>query len=160
MPFYLRCVVLVFTVTAMVVMGWIGSVRFLSRPSVIFAGYEEILPGQTWTTEIALHFYCDPHRSSGQYDYCTYASANGTFSWVGVTLLNGVINQVNFIIIDNRITAGDLANLWGKPLVQLSGASANFKWPKTGATAQGWAAKGKFSYFIPLHAVALVNATS
>lgn len=154
-PLYLRWVLLVFTVTAVVVVGWIVSLRLISHPSELFAGYEEILPGQPWSAGSALRFYCDPHRGAGQYDYRTRGPANGTFSSVGVTLLNGIVNRVDFIVAEDRLTAGDLANLWGKPRVMIYGTSANIEWPGAGVKARGWAANGKFSYFIPVHHISL-----
>jgi hypothetical protein len=156
LPLYVRLGLVVFVVTVIVVVGQIFQLRLTTQLSDPFMGYEAILPGQPRNAEITSEYSCPfQNTPSGTREYCTRAPADGPFSLITVTLWDGIINRADFVVVEARLTAGDLTALWGEPVVQLYGTSANFEWPDAGVKARGRAATGKFSYFIPLHQVSL-----
>ena len=156
LPLYVRLGFFVFAVIAVLVAGWLLHLRLYVQPAYQLESYEAILPGQRWKARTGLEYSCrGEHNLSAERKYCTHAPVDGPFSLIDVIVWNGVVRRTGFALAEDQLMVGDLASLWGEPIVHLYGASVNFEWPDQNATARGRAANGRFSYFIPLHHVSL-----
>jgi hypothetical protein len=109
---------------------------------------------------LACDFACTPDLDQSQTQYCTYAPAAGTFSLITITVSDGVIGRINFVVRGNTLLVGDLPLVWGRPLVQVYGSSVDLDWPGSGMSADAWARSRRFSYFAPVQRISLARLRS
>jgi hypothetical protein len=119
-----------------------------------FAPYRHFLPGQSaaQVSDVA----CDQDVASNQdsssvWFYCFVAPQAGPFSQIGVVINDHEIRQTRFITRGN-LTIGDLARLWGNPVVARSSYREwiTLYWPANRISARVQSASGRFSYFLPV----------
>jgi hypothetical protein len=158
-PVYVRAILLLSACMATLVASWLLPLGRAAQPSNPFASYAAILPGQPRQAVIEQQFSCplsnlahtqQDYEQARQREYCTRAPAVGPFSFVAVTMSNGVVSRVEFSLREAALTVGDLALLWGRPDKALYRQSINLEWSNVGVTASGWAESHRFNYANPV----------
>lgn len=157
LPFYLRVILLTTSVVAVVVVSWTLLVKITARPQAPFSAYTDVFPGQPHSAVLARGISCDPDPDLTLTQYCTHAPSTGPFSLIAMTISDGVIRRVNFTVRENTLRVGDLPLAWGQPNIRLYGHSVTLDWPSIGATANAWAQRGRFSYFMPVQRISLAH---
>jgi hypothetical protein len=83
--------------------------------------------------------------------YCWRSLAAGPFSWVYVTIWDGIVKRLDFDVHANSLAMGDLVLLWGRPQLIINGNFVNVSWRAGGITrGLGWSQNERFAYFQPL----------
>jgi hypothetical protein len=150
LPIYVRVMLLLTAVIAVLVVGWTIPLSQGTQPSNPFSDYIAILPGQTWNSVVAQPFSCYADNSVDNTAYCTRSPASGPFSLIAVIVSDGVVSRIDLAVREGTLTVGDLALLWGRPNARLYRQSVNLDWPSVGVTASSWAESRRFGYFIPI----------
>lgn len=150
-PLFLWLVILTF------VCCFMASIMPLSKPAVslpdIFADYVDFFPGGYWSTALERAFRCNVDVATGA-KYCFLRPQDGLFSDIGVTIINDQISQIVFALHQSALKAGDLAALWGRPEIQISGYIAYLGWQNQKVKAIARTDDGRFDYFLHLSSLA------
>jgi hypothetical protein len=135
---------------------------YTTLPSNPFASFADVLPGQPRSALVARGFSCpvsffiatDPDVTD---ETCVFYQAIDIFRQVQVTVSQGVIRHLTFIMRENALTIGDLAALWGNPEVQEYGRSVDLFWRSHGVYAIASNISGRFSPFLPVWSVSFTD---
>jgi hypothetical protein len=121
-----------------------------------FAAFADYFPGQPVDMRLleARGFSCRYQAVLIPADlgaYCWRGLAAGPFSWVYVTIWDGIVKRLDLDVHANSLVMGDLVLLWGRPQLIINGNFVNVSWRADGITrGLGWSQNERFTYFQPL----------
>jgi hypothetical protein len=156
LPPYLRLIFLVLSANFVLVITWLALARSAPLPQNPFAAYEPLSPGQPWISVQAHEFSCYPIPSLFPNEVsaeCLLRPQTGPFSYVNISIEDGVITGIVFTVRENTVRLGDLSVLWGRPEVEFQRSSIIFMWPDYGISAWAEARGRHFTYIAPISAV-------
>ncbi len=123
-------------------------------PSNPFTLYADISLGQPQSAAIQHGFACLSINESSDTLSCVnpHIPPVYPFSQIHLSTTDDVIRRVSFTVLENALTIGDLAALWGKPAHRtLYNRMATACWPSRGITALTILPYSRrFSYFQPV----------
>ena len=127
----------------------------LSNP---FAVYADIFPGQPASAIETRAFSCPSDHNYYQAPsglYCSFTPENGAFSYIGVVILGNIIQQITFIMRENRLTVGDLELIFETRAVHKFAHTVYFALPRQGnfAITRTSGYEGRFSVFLPVRSI-------
>lgn len=141
-----------------IVLGAVALTRLMQPPPSPFAVYDDLIEGDTQDptfgsnyetlSRAAFDLACTRAFTSG---YCPYKPETGPFSEIRLMELNDEGESgVYFAVRDNALTVGDVARLWGRPVISRYENSLVLHWPDQRMSTVVRSDNGQFHYLLPV----------
>jgi hypothetical protein len=158
LPLYLRVALCLFMAFALLsVLTWALVQNRTPPPPNPFVSFADIFPGQP---ESAVEARGTSHRlpTYNFYGvlsdkYYSFTPAESIFSDVRVTISHGIISQTIFVLRDNPLRVGDLAELFRTSNMHVYLNAVYFVLPNNFVIAKTATHTGRFSLFLPVWSV-------
>ena len=140
--------------------------QYTPSPPDPFPDYADIFPGQpasaietrTFSCEAIYNYNHDLTKDTEpMQELCTFIPAEGVFSSVEASLSGGIIYQLTFIMRDNTLQVGDLAQLLGMPPIHRFKRTAYFLLPTSLVRADPIGQRKRFSLFLPVWSITFMK---
>ncbi len=152
LPARLWVVIIMFAVCLLALTIPVALSRSKALPSDLFADYIDFFPGAYWSMGLERTFRCNVDVATGV-KYCFLRPPGTLFTNIGLTIVDNQITRTTFSLYENTLKAGDLATLWGKPEVQISGYIAYLDWRDQKISAVARTDDGRFDYSLLVSSV-------
>lgn len=153
--------VAVITLTGFTTVG-LGAIVFAQHgdpPANPFAAYADIFPGQPGSAVVARGLSCaaNAHNyyQSEDYETCILDPTASAFSQIWVGISNGIIEQTDFVIQDQRLRVGDLTSILGANYRRNRSPLVAFYW--RGRSTLAWINTDQMSPFSPVWKLTFTN---
>jgi hypothetical protein len=153
-------------VVTIVAIGVRAVVQYSPTPLNPFPAYADVFPGQPasaletrgFSCQYFYDFYHRPAEAQAPTEAsCIFTPAAGAFLNVKAIISDGTIYTLTFIIRDNTLRVGDLAQLLGTPAIHRFRYTAFFQLPTSLVRVEPVGQTKQFSLFLPVASVTFMK---